>query len=53
MLFALMNKSYDENTYQNLIKDNFIFKLSYKANYKLTSEGQNTVYAQLIENVLL
>ena len=53
MLFGLMNKSYDENTYQNLIKDNFIFKLSYKANYKLTSEGHNTFYAQLIENILL
>ncbi len=50
VLFALMNKPYDNEIYKDLIKDNFIFKLSYKANYKSTSSGQKTFYAQLIEN---
>lgn len=50
MLFALMNKPWDEEVYNELIKDNFIFKLSYKANYKLTCDGEKTFYAQLIDN---
>ena len=50
MLFALMNKPWNEEVYNDLIKDNFIFKLSYKANYKLTCDGEKTFYAQLIEN---
>ena len=50
MLFALMNKPYDNETYEDLIKDNFIFKLSYKANYQLVCDGKDTFYAQLIAN---
>ena len=50
MLFALMNKPWDEEVYNELIKDNFIFKLSYKANYKLTCDEKKTFYAQLIES---
>lgn len=50
MLFALMNKPYDENTYTELTKDNFIFKLSYKAHYKLECDGKQTYYAKLIAN---
>ena len=48
MLFALMNKPYNEKEYSELIADNFIFKLSYKADYKLTSDGKETFYAKLI-----
>jgi hypothetical protein len=52
MLFALMNEAYDEHTYKELIKDNFLFKLSYKAHYKLNCNGEKTFYAQLIANNL-
>ncbi len=52
MLFALMNQAYDEHTYKELIKDNFLFKLSYKAKYKLNCNGEKTFYAQLIANNL-
>lgn len=48
MLFAYMNKPYNDETYNDLIKDNFIFKLSYKANYKLICDGKETFYAKLI-----
>ncbi len=50
MLFALMNKPYNDDTYNDLIKDNFIFKLSYKAKYKLECDGKQTYYAKLIAN---
>lgn len=48
MLFALMNKPWNEEIYNELTKDNFIFKLSYKADYKLICNGEKTFYAQLI-----
>ena len=48
MLFALMNKPYNEKEYSELITNNFLFKLSYKANYKQTCDGQETYYAKLI-----
>ncbi len=50
MLFSLMNKPYNEQEYQELLADNFIFKLSYKANYKLICKGEKTYYAELIAN---
>ena len=50
MLFALMNKPYNDDIYNDLIKDNFIFKLSYKAKYKLECDGKQTYYAKLIAN---
>lgn len=48
MLFALMNKPYNEKEYSELVTNNFLFKLSYKANYKQTCDGQETYYAKLI-----
>lgn len=48
MLFALMNQPYDEDYYKELIFDNFIFKLSYKANYEQYSNGKPTYYAKVI-----
>ena len=48
MLFALMNKPYDEKYYKKLISENFIFKLSYKAEYKLECDGKSTYYAKVI-----
>ena len=50
MLFALMNKPYNDDIYNDFIKDNFIFKLSYKAKYKLECDGKQTYYAKLIAN---
>lgn len=50
MLFALMNKPYNEKEYSELIADNFIFKLSYKANYRLECNGEKTYYSKLIAN---
>lgn len=50
MLFALMNKAYDEEYYKQLISRNFIFKLSYKATYKTNCGELPTFYAKLIGN---
>lgn len=52
-LALMMNEVYDENKYKELIKDNFIFKLSFRANwYKTTKEGKQTFYGRILENII-
>jgi hypothetical protein len=48
MLFALMNKPFNEKQYIELTNKNFLFKLSYKATYKTEHENQETYYKRLI-----
>lgn len=48
MMHAMMNKPYNEKEYRDLITDNFIFKLSYKANYIMQSQGASTYYGRLM-----
>jgi hypothetical protein len=44
-----MNKKYDEDKYQELTEDTWIFKLSYKTILnKKTADGDETFYGKLI-----
>lgn len=49
LMHAIMNNPYNEEVYRNLIAENFIFKLSYKANYVIQSQGATTFYGMLIK----
>lgn len=52
-LALMMNERYNENKYQELIKDNFIFKLSFRANWnKTTKDGKQTYYGRILENII-
>lgn len=48
LLFSWMNKPFNPQKYQDLIKNNWIFKLSYKACYEDYIDGKATFYHQLI-----
>lgn len=53
LMALMMNEAYDENKYEELIKDNFIFKLSFRANWhKTTKEGKQTLYGRILENTI-
>jgi len=48
-LAKLMNESYDEQKYAELCKTDFVFKLSYRSNWKeKTADGRKTFYGHLI-----
>lgn len=52
-LALMMNEAYDENKYEGLIKDDFIFKLSFRTNWhKSTKEGKQTFYGRILENII-
>ena len=52
-LALMMNEAYDENKYKGLIKDNFIFKLSFRAKWQeLTKDGQQTFYGRILNNII-
>lgn len=51
-LASLMNNPYNDEAYHNLIQNDYIFKLSFRANWhKYDSQGQSTFYGHLIEKV--
>ena len=51
-LASLMNNPYNDEAYHNLIQNDYIFKLSFRANWhKYDSQGQLTFYGHLIEKV--
>lgn len=52
-LHFLLNKPYDEDTYQQLIKKDWVFKLSYKTLWQsVTSDGKPTFYQMLVKGKL-
>lgn len=53
ILATIMNKEYEEEIYKNLIKDNYFFKLSFRAKWKeKTKEGKTTFYGKLIKDII-
>ena len=51
-LHFLLNKPYKEDTYQQLIKNGWVFKLSYKSLWKKEVDNQITFYGKLINGTL-
>lgn len=51
-LWLLMNEKYDEDKYQKVTEDTWIFKLSYKTILKKTVNGDKTFYGKLISGEL-
>lgn len=50
-LASIMNEEYNETRYNELIKDNYFFKLSFRARWNTkTKEGKTTFYGHLISN---
>lgn len=48
-LASLMNTPYNQKVYDDLCKDDFVFKLSFRTNWqKKTSSGETTFYGKLI-----
>lgn len=53
LMALMMNEAYDENKYKELIKDNFIFKLSFRAKWHMTTkEDKQTFYGRILENFI-
>lgn len=48
-LHFYLNKAWNETEYQDVCKNNWVFKLSYKSQWKpFTKNGLKTYYGQLI-----
>ena len=52
-LALIMNEPYNEKKYIELIKDDFVFKLSFRANWqKTTKDGIETFYGRILKDVI-
>ena len=52
-LANIMDKEFNEKKYRELIKEDFIFKLSFRAKWqKLTKDGKQTFYGRILEDVI-
>lgn len=52
-LATIMNDPFDKNIYNKLIEKDFVFKLSFRANWKnQTKEGKQTFYGRILENTI-
>ena len=47
-LHFMLNKPWNQQEYEQLVKNNWVFKLSYKTKWKTTCNGQPTFYAKLV-----
>ena len=47
-----MNESYEEALWQEMKKDTFLFKLSWKQSFAETQNGKDTFYAKLLKEEL-
>lgn len=47
-LHFMLNKPWNQQEYEQMTKDNWVFKLSYKSIWKTTCNGQPTFYAKLV-----
>lgn len=50
LLYFNKNKPYDEEEYQQLIKNDWLFKLTYKTIWRETVNGKETFYGKLFKN---
>lgn len=52
-LAQIMNEAYDENKYRELTKDDFVFKLSYRAKWlEVTKNGKETYYGRILRDII-
>ena len=52
-LALIMNNPYDNDLYNELIKNNFIFKLSFRAKWdKTTKDGKQTFYGRILKDII-
>ena len=52
-LAEMMNDKFDEKIYKELIDNDFVFKLSYRAKWKKeTAEGAQTFYGRILNGVI-
>lgn len=52
-LATIMNEEFNEDRYQELTKDNYFFKLSYRANWKeKNEENKPTFYGRILKNII-
>lgn len=52
-LANIMNNEFNEDKYRELTKDDFVFKLSFRTNWKRkTKDGKQTFYGKILENII-
>lgn len=52
-LAKLMDNEFNEYKYQELTKDDFVFKLSFRANWnKTTKDGDETFYGRILKDII-
>ena len=52
-LALMMNETYNHDRYKELIENDFIFKLSFRANWeKTTKDGTETFYGRILKDVI-
>lgn len=52
-LANIMNDEFNEDKYRELTKDDFVFKLSFRTNWKRkTKDGKQTFYGKILENII-
>lgn len=52
-LATIMNNEFNDDKYRELTKEDFVFKLSFRANWsKTTKEGKQTFYGRILENII-
>lgn len=52
-LASIMNQAYNEETYRNLIKTDFVFKLSFRSPWtEKTGTGEQTFYGRLLSDII-
>lgn len=52
-LASMMNDPFDENKYNELIKSDFVFKLSFRSSWReYTPDGMQTFYGRILSNLI-
>ena len=52
-LANIMNNEFNEGKYRELTKDDFVFKLSFRTNWKTeTKNGKETFYGKCLKNII-
>lgn len=52
-LANIMNNEFNEDKYKELTKEDFVFKLSFRTNWKRkTKDGKQTFYGKILENII-
>lgn len=52
-LATIMNNVFNDDIYRELTKEDFVFKLSFRTNWKMkTKDGKQTYYGRILENII-